>query len=131
MKKLLIFLSIGFVAAFAGCETTQIIKKQPIQDGYQGIYVVKQWEGDNSVLPKNITGLVLKRIDNSYEIWLSNINADKKTAEEIEKLIYTYKNGHFHIKFGGTMILKPVENGLRGTLKFRKEPKKLFLEKIK
>lgn len=131
MKNTLFLLTLALFVAFTGCKTTETAQSQPIKDGYQGIYVVKEWEGDNSVLPKNLTGLVFKRKGNSYQIILANINLKQKTAEEIEQLKYTYKNGRFHIRFGKVMILEPVEDGLRGTLNFRGKAEKLFLKKIK
>jgi len=107
------------------------VKSPVVPDGYQGIYVVKVWKGDNSVLPKDITGLVFKRTGESYEIMLSNIDVKTKSAEEIENLEYDYVNGEFLIKFGGLMKVKPVTNGLKGTLDFDGKPAALFLEKIK
>ncbi len=114
----------------AGCSSAEK-KGTAVPDGYQGTYVVKVWEGDNSVLPRGLTGLVLKRKGNSYEIFLSNIDTKKKTAEEIEKLDYSFKDGTFLIKFGGMMTVKPVKGGLDGILDYDGKPGKLFLEKIK
>ena len=131
MKKRII-LSLFSVVLFAiiSCKSTEV-KAPPVPDGYQGIYVVKVWKGDNSVLPKNITGLVLKRTGQSYTIMLSNIDEKKKTAEEIEELAFTYSDGEFQIKFGGIMKVKPVQDGLKGTLDHSGKPAELFLKKIK
>ncbi len=86
---------------------------------------------DNSVLPKGLTGLVLKRKGSSYEIILSNIEIKKKSAKEIEKLDYSFKDGTFLIKFGGMMTVKPEKGGLDGILYYNGKPGELFLEKIK
>jgi len=131
MKKKII-LSLFSVIAFTivSCKSTEV-KSPVVPDGYQGIYVVKVWKGDNSVLPKNITGLVLKRKGESYTIMLSNIDQKKKTAEEIEELTYTFVDGEFQIKFGGIMKVKPVKDGLKGTLDHSGKPAELFLKKIK
>jgi hypothetical protein len=132
MKRVfLIILLSGIFVYFSGCAGKSV--KTPVPDGYQGIYVVKVWEGDNSVLPKDLTGLVLKRKGISYDITLSNIDEKSKTAEEIEDLDFTYADGEFLIKFGGLMKVKPVKDGLQGTLDFYGDGKaeKLFLKKIK
>jgi hypothetical protein len=131
MKNKILFLFVLISAVIIiGCSTAK--KKQVIvPDGYQGIYVVEVWKGDNSVLPKGITGLVLKRTGSSYDIMLSNIDVKQKKAEEIEKLEYTFKEGTFLIKFGGTMKVKPAKGGLDGTLDYDGKPAKLFLKKIK
>lgn len=131
MKKILLLAVLSFALIFTGCKTTKTVKRTPVPDGYQGIYVVKIWEGDNSVLPKDLTGLVLKRMGNSYKIMLSNIDVSKKSAEEIEELPYKYKDGTFFIKFGGIMKVKPEKDGLRGTLDHSGKAKKLYLKKIK
>ena len=131
MKKIILsVLLLGMFCLICGCFGSKV-KSVSIPDGYQGTYVVKIWEGDNSVLPKEITGLVLKRTGSSYKIILSNIDEKAKTAEEIEDLKYTYVNGEFLIKFGETMKLKPEEGGLRGTLNFNGKPEELYLKKIK
>lgn len=133
MKKLILLIMIsGLAVVIAGCAGKKV-KQTPVPDGYQGIYVVKVWKGDNSVLPKDLTGLVLKRKGVSYDIVLSNINEKSKTAEEIEDLDFTYVNGEFIIKFGGIMKVKPVRDGLQGTLDFYGDGKaaELFLKKIK
>jgi hypothetical protein len=131
MKNKITYLILLFLAvALAGCSTSKKIEVV-VPDGYQGIYVVEVWKGDNSVLPKGLTGLVLKRKASSYDIMLSNIDVKKKKAEEIEKLEYTFEDGTFLIKFGGTMKVKPVKGGLDGTLDHDGKPAKLFLKKIK
>lgn len=133
MKKLILLIMIsGMAAVIAGCAGKKV-KQTPVPDGYQGIYVVKVWKGDNSVLPKDLTGLVLKRKGVSYDIILSNIDEKSKTAEEIEDLDFTYADGEFIIKFGGIMKVKPVKDGLQGTLDFYGDGKaaELFLKKIK
>jgi len=131
VKKLLsIAVFISFV--LLACQSGQKTKIGPaVPDGYQGIYVVKIWKGDNSVLPKDLTGLLFKRVGNSYKIMLSNIDIKSKTAEEIEELPYKYENEMFIIKFGGEMKLKKNRRGLIGTLDHSGKPAKLFLKKIK
>ncbi len=131
MQRKIVFLFVLFLTvAIAGCSSAK--KKQVVvPDGYQGIYVVEVWKGDNSVLPKGLTGLVLKRTGSSYDIMLSNIDVKHKTAEEIEKLDYDFKEGTFLIKFGGMMTVKPVKGGLDGMLDFDGKPAKLYLKKIK
>lgn len=129
-KIALLALATFLTVALMGCKSKQAAAPV-IPDGYQGIYVVKIWEGDNSVLPKNLTGLVFKRVGQSYEIVLSNIDEKNKKAEEIEDLKYSYRNNEFHIKFGGIMKLKKVKTGLSGTLNHSGKPYKLYLKKIK
>ena len=129
-KKIILFLFSVMMFTIVSCKSTEV-KSPVVPDGYQGIYVVKVWKGDNSVLPKNITGLVLKRKGESYTIMLSNIDQKKKTAEEIEELTYTFVDGEFQIKFGGIMKVKPVKDGLKGTLDHSGKPAELFLKKIK
>ncbi len=129
-RHLFTLLASCMIFLMISCAGTDV-KSPVVPDGYQGIYVVKIWKGDNSVLPKNLTGLVLKRTGESYEIILSNIDIKSKSAEEIEKLEYDYANGEFLIKFGSLMKVKPVKNGLKGTLDFDGKPAALYLEKIK
>jgi len=129
-KQIILFLFSVMMFTIVSCKSTEV-KSPVVPDGYQGIYVVKVWKGDNSVLPKNITGLVLKRKGESYTIMLSNIDQKKKTAEEIEELTYTFVDGEFQIKFGGIMKVKPVKDGLKGTLDHSGKPAELFLKKIK
>lgn len=135
MKKIIFTaLSVFLIYAITGCESTPSKKNasQPVvPGGYEGIYVVKTNEGDKSVLPVGITGLVLKRTGKSYDVILSNINMKAKSAEEIEKLQFTWSEGQFDIKFGASMKLKPVENGLEGTLDFKGKPAKIIFKKIK
>lgn len=131
MRKIILMLMVLCITSMViGCMSREV-KSVSIPDGYQGIYVVKIWKGDNSVLPKNITGLVFKRTGSTYKIILSNVDQKSKSAEEIEDLKYSYVNGEFLIKFGETMKLKAEKNGLRGTLNSNGKPEELFLKKIK
>ena len=130
MKSIVPALITGLLFLVIACSSTAVIP-QPVPDGYQGIYVVKVWEGDNSVLPKDITGLVFRRTGNTYDIVLSNVDEETKSAEEIEDLKFTYVNGEFLIKFGGIMKVKPEIDGLRGSLNYDGKPAELYLKKIK
>lgn len=63
------------------------------------------------MLPKGLPGFALKKKGNSYEIFISNIDMKAKSAEKIENLDYSFKDGTFLIKFGGMVKVKPVQGG--------------------
>nr|MDA3862353.1 hypothetical protein [Deltaproteobacteria bacterium] len=72
MKKLITLVLISFTA-FAACNKSQKVNEPekaatPVKDGFQGIYVVREFKGDNSVMPVNLTGLTFERKGDSYLI---------------------------------------------------------------
>ncbi|MGM0595997.1 MAG: hypothetical protein ACQES9_03075 [Myxococcota bacterium] len=138
MKKLLTLTLISFTA-FAACSKSQKVNEPekttpkkaatPVKDGFQGIYVVREFKGDNSVMPVNLTGLTFERKGDSYVIHLSNVDAEAKTSEKMEILPFTWEDETFKIDFRSKqgMVLKSCPKGLRGTL----DGKDILLEKIK
>lgn len=132
MKKFFTFAFILVISSviFIGCESRGKVKPT-VPGGYEGVYVLDVWEGDNSIFPVNITGLVFKRSGNSYTIMLSNIDNGK--AEEIEELNFSYKDDEFIIEFSSlsTIKIKPDRTGFAGTMTVSGKTDKLHLKKIK
>ncbi len=132
MKKNFSIMFILFISSviFIGCESSVKVKSS-VPGGYEGVYVLNVWKGDNSIFPVNITGLVFKRSGNSYTIMLSNI--DKGKAEEIEELNFSYKDGEFIIEFSSlsTIKIKPDRTGFAGTMTVSGKTDMLHLKKIK
>lgn len=130
LTKSILLIAIIAIVSCAGTKTSEKAKS-PAPDGYQGVYVNDLWEGDNSIFPVNLTGLVFHRNGDSYDIMLSNINDGE--AEEIEQLDFVYKDGKFIIEFSSIseMILEKDKTGLSGTLSLKDKVNKIHLKKIK